>query len=220
MVDVRVSSKHELPAAKTVLVVDGDEHVRSTLRRILEARNYQCRLVASAAEARAALDDGPIDLVLSDVMLPGETGVALLRSLRDGNPRLPVVMVSGVSDPDLANTTLELGAYGYVTKPFDANQVVIAVNNAILRSRLEEENRGYREQLEWMVTERTVELADALGDLAATDALLRVSSEATIDMLAQAIEGRDTETGQHIARMSRYAALLAAAAASTRSGAA
>ena len=60
-----------------------------------------------------------------------------------------------------------------------------------------------------MVTERTVELADALADLAASDTLLRASSEATIEMLAQAIEGRDIETGQHIARMSRYAALLA-----------
>jgi putative two-component system response regulator len=142
-------------------------------------------------------------------MLPGETGIALLRSLRGEYPRLPIVMVSGVCDPDVANTALELGAYGYVTKPFDANQVVIAVNNAILRATAEEENRAYRDQLEWMVTDRTVELADALNDLATSDALLRVSSEATVDMLAQAIEGRDIETGQHIARMSRYAALLA-----------
>jgi putative two-component system response regulator len=201
--------ERESQAAQTVLIVDGDEQVRDTLRRILEDRNFDCRLAASAAEAREALDFWTIDLVLSDVMLPGETGLALLRSLRADNPGVPIVMVSGVSDPDVANTAHELGAYGYVTKPFDANQVVIAVNDAILRSRLEEENRGYREQLEWMVTERTLELADALRDLAASDALLRMSSEATIDMLAQAIEGRDIETGQHIARMSRYAALLA-----------
>jgi putative two-component system response regulator len=141
--------------------------------------------------------------------MPGEKGMGLLRSLRADNPGLPIVVVSGVSDPDVANVALELGAYGYVTKPFDPNQVVIAIDNAILRCSLEDENRHYREQLEWMVTERTFELADALADLAASDSLLQMSSEATIDMLAQAIEGRDIETGQHIARMSRYAALLA-----------
>ena len=199
----------ELSPSKVVLVVDDDEQVRRTLRRILEDRNFECEVANSAAEARHALDSLSVDIVLSDVMMPGETGMGLLRSLRDENPGLPIVMVSGVNDPDVANVAIELGAYGYVTKPFDANQVVIAVNNAILRCELEDENRHYREQLEWMVMERTIELADALDDLAATDALLRTSSEATIDMLAQAIEGRDIETGQHIARMSRYAALLA-----------
>jgi len=199
----------ELQPSKTVLVVDEDEQVRRALRRILEDRNFTCQVAASAAEAREALHCVSVDLVLSDVMLSGETGIGLLRSLRADNPGLPVVMVSGVNDPDVANIALELGAYGYVTKPFDANQVVIAVNNAILRCSLEDENRHYREQLEWMVTERTIELADALGALANSDAMLRTSSEATIDMLAQAVEGRDIETGQHIARMSRYAALIA-----------
>jgi putative two-component system response regulator len=194
---------------RTVLVVDDDEQVRRTLRRILEDRNYGCRVASSAIEAREALGFISFDAVITDVMMPGETGIGLLRSLRATNPELPIVMVSSVRDPDVANVALELGAYGYVTKPFDANQVVIAVDNAILRSTLETENRVYKEQLEWMVLERTIELADALDDLAASDKLLRVSSEATIDMLAQAIEGRDIETGQHIARMSRYAALLA-----------
>lgn len=194
---------------KLALVVDDDEQVRRTLSRILEDRNYECRLASSALEAREVLGSGSFDVVLTDLMMPGETGIGLLRTLRRDNPEVPIVMVSNVRDPDVANVALELGAYGYVTKPFEANQVAIAVDNAVLRSNLETENRIYKEQLEWMVLERTIELADALDDLAANDKLLRVSSEATIDMLAQAIEGRDIETGQHIARMSRYAALLA-----------
>jgi putative two-component system response regulator len=196
-------------SVKSVLVVADDDQVRRTLSRILTDRGYECRLVSNAAEARASLALSPVDVVLSDVMLPGETGIGLVRTLRTDHPQLPIVMVSGVSDPDVANTALELGAYGYVTTPFDVNQVLIAVDNAIVRAGLEEENRDYRERLEWMVFERTIELANALDDLAASDGRLRVSSEATIDMLAQAIEGRDIETGQHIARMSRYAALLA-----------
>lgn len=199
----------EPQSPKVVLVVEDDERVRRMLRRILESRNFECKVAGSAAEAREALDSLSVDIVMCDVVTRGETGIGLLRSLRADNPGLPIVIVSGVHDPEAANAALELGAYGYVTTPFDANQVVIAVNNAILRCNLEDENRHYREQLEWMVFERTVELANALDDLATSDALLRTSSEATIDMLAQAIEGRDIETGQHIARMSRYSALLA-----------
>jgi putative two-component system response regulator len=199
----------QLQSRKMALVVDDDAHTRRTLSRILEDRNYDCRLASTASEARKALGCEPFDLMLTAVMLPGETGITLLRSLRQEQPGLPIVMVSSVRDPDVASVALELGAYGYVTKPFDSNQVVIAVDNAVRRSSLETENRVYKEQLEWMVLERTIELADALDDLAASDKLLRVSSEATIEMLAQAIEGRDIETGQHIARMSRYAALLA-----------
>jgi putative two-component system response regulator len=195
--------------SKSVLVVDDDDQVRRALSRILEGGSYHCGLASSAVEARELLDSSSFDVVLTDVMMPGETGIGLLRSLRAVWPRLPIVMVSGVRDPNVAKVALELGAYGYVTKPFDANQVLIAVSNAIVRSNLEDENRAYREQLEWMVTERTIELAEALDDLADRDSLLRLSSEATIDMLAQAIEGRDIETGQHITRMSRYSALIA-----------
>jgi len=201
-------SRHE-QQSRRVLVVDDDDEVRRTLSQILQHREYDVRLAAGAAEARAILRSASFDVVLCAVMMPGETGMTFLQSIGIDEPRIPIVMMSRVSDPAVANTALERGAYGYITKPFDANQVVIALDSAIARAKLETENHDYREKLEWMVFERTIELADALEELAARDGLLRMSSEATIEMLAQAIEGRDMETGQLIARMSRYAALLA-----------
>ena len=192
-----------------ILVVDDEEQVRRVLTRILREYGYECRMAASVEEALARLVEDEYEAVLSDVLMPGESGIALLRTLGDAAPEVPVVMVSGVGDPDFASSALELGAYGYVTKPFEANQVLIAVANAIHRARLERENRSYRVQLEGMVADRTSELTQALTDLQAADRRLREASAETIQFLAQAIEGRDVETGQHIVRMSRYSTLLA-----------
>jgi len=121
-------------------------------------------------------------------------------------------MVSGVSDLSFASLALELGAYGYITKPFDASQVLIAVANAARRAELEIENASHRMHLEELVDERTGELRAALEQLAGAERQARTASEEMVRAMSQAIEGRDLETGQHIMRMSRYTALLAQAA--------
>ncbi|MCU1451574.1 MAG: Response regulator with domain [Acidimicrobiales bacterium] len=192
-----------------ILVVDDDEQVRGTLARVLGKYDYAPRAVATAAQARAALRDRAWELVLCDVRMPEESGINLLHHIRTQHPDLPVVMISGVVDPAFAAGALDLGAYGYVTKPFDANQVLIAVANALRRATLETENSAYREQLEEKVRERTADLGDALARVCRSEEQLRLATEDTVRALSRAIEGRDVETGQHIERMSRYAALLA-----------
>jgi putative two-component system response regulator len=118
-------------------------------------------------------------------------------------------MCSGVTDAAFADVALELGADGYVTKPFDASQVLIAVAGALRRARLERENHAYRAHLEGMVVERTSALTDALVELQTASEQLQQSAELTINALATAIEGRDVETGQHVVRVARYTELLA-----------
>ena len=192
-----------------ILVVDDQEPVRRSLARILSGNGHHCDMVATVEEARHALRLGEYELVLCDVMMPDEHGVALLRHARAKYPGLPVVMVSGVTDPSFAALALGLGAYGYVTKPFEANQVLIEVANALLRAKADGENERYRTGLEDMVAERTSELRHTVEQLRASEVTLRQVSEDTINSLARAIEGRDSETGQHIERMSRYAGILA-----------
>jgi putative two-component system response regulator len=185
-----------------ILVVDDDQQVRDVLARILATHHHDCTTASSVDEARPVLHDPECELVLCDVMMPGESGFDLLRQLHDEHSELPVVMVSGVHDVGLATLALELGAYGYVTKPFEPNQVLIAVANALRRAELEVENASYRMHLEELVDARTVDLAEARSQL-------RVASEEMVNALSQAIEGRDIETGYHIARMSRYTTLIA-----------
>ncbi|MCU1429406.1 MAG: Response regulator with domain [Actinomycetia bacterium] len=193
-----------------VLVVDDDEQVRSLLGRFLGRRGYVLSFASSPAEALDTISGGNVDLVLSDVKMPGGSGIQLLETLRERNVDVPVVMVSGVSDPDFADTALALGASGYVTKPFDASQVLIAAANAIRRGKLERENRSYREGLELMVDVRTRALTDTLAELQTSGERLQRSTEFTVQALAQAIDGRDVETGHHVIRVSRYATVLAA----------
>jgi len=185
-----------------ILVVDDDPQVCEVLSRILESHDHECTTAASVDEARPVLGDPACELVLCDVMMPDESGFDLLRQLHDQHAEIPVVMVSGVHDVGLATLALELGAYGYVTKPFEPNQVLIAVANALRRAELEVENASYRIHLEELVDARTT-------DLAAARSGLRVASEEMVNALSQAIEGRDIETGYHIARMSRYTTLIA-----------
>ncbi len=169
-----------------ILVVDDDPQVRGVLRRILERSEYRCVEAENAAEARRLLATTTPDLMLSDVAMPDESGIELLRHVHAEHPDVAIVMVSGLSDPHLAAAALDLGAYGYVTKPFDASQVLIAVANALRRAHLEAENREHRAALEQQVQQRTAELEKALG-------ALRRSDERRRRLLARIVDAQEDE---------------------------
>ena len=148
-----------------IVVVDDDAHVRRLLCDILAARGHRCEVVASARDARVLLASEPPDVVLCEVTMPGESGFALLRYLRGEYPLLPVVMVSAIGEVEVATSAFELGAYGWVTKPFDANEVLIAVHNAAIRGDLERRSARYEQTLEQSVLRRTVELRETADRL-------------------------------------------------------
>jgi putative two-component system response regulator len=118
-------------------------------------------------------------------------------------------MVTGMDDRRYADVAIELGAYGYILKPFKPNELIINVGNALRRRTLEIENRGHREQLEQTVLDRTSALRDTIAQLESSDSELRRLREETIRRLSSAAEFRSQETGEHILRMSLYCSLLA-----------
>ncbi len=181
--------------APRVLVVDDEDAIRRLHVRALRVDGHDLSEASSAAEARRALAARSIDLVLSDVTMPGESGIELARWILVEHPDVAVVMVTGVDDPEVARIALDGGASGYLIKPVSSSQLRIVVANALRQRQLEIERRGYEERLERTVHERTAEL--------------RQSREETIRRLASAAEFRDDDTGHHIERMSRYAAMLA-----------
>lgn len=192
-----------------ILVVDDEESVRRLLKRILEAGGWAPALAVDAADARRQLGRESFALALCDVEMPGESGLELMEHMLAEHPDTAVVMVSGLDSPKLAEAALELGAYGYVTKPFKRNDVTIGVSNALIRRRLEVEARNHRNRLEETVQERTRSLRHAMARLEDAKEALAVSREETITRLARAVEHRDPETGGHIERMSRYCGFLA-----------
>ncbi len=192
-----------------LLIVDDEDLIRRMLGRMLRRKGYDVTLAGSAKEAREALKAQTFELVLSDVNMPGESGLDLVHFITETYPDTAAVMVTGVDDPKIANTALEVGAYGYIIKPFETNEVLINVANALRRRTLEIENRRYRTYLEQTVQERTRDLQHAVVELEAASSELRNSREETIQRLARAAEFRSDETALHIRRMSLYCELLA-----------
>jgi putative two-component system response regulator len=197
------------PQTTRVLVVDDEQPVIHVLRRLLLRHGYVCDAATSAEEARVKLARAPgFHLMLCDVTMPGESGLDLVRDMARVSPDTAIVMVTGIDDPAMAEVALESGVYGYVIKPFEANEILINIRNALRRRALEVENREQKERLARTLDERTFELRDAISGLRLLTDDLRNAYEETIQRLARAAEFRHNETAQHVQRMSRYSAML------------
>jgi putative two-component system response regulator len=177
-----------------ILCVDDDPHVRTVIQRILELAGHECDTAADCDEARRLLAVHPYSVVLCDIGLPGESGLDLLGDLAR-RPAVATVMVTGHDDPGSADTALELGAYGYLTKPFVTNDLLINVAGAIRRSKVEEA--------------RSAALERAYAALAASEAELRRAYAETVTRLGRAMEYHDLETGAHVERVGESARAIA-----------
>lgn len=193
-----------------ILVVDDEEPVRRTLARVLEGGGYtDVTTVGSAQDALLLVVNDEFHLMLTDMEMPGESGLELLRKVRECSPETATMMVTGRDDAKLAESALSIGAFGYIIKPFKRNEVLINVNNALRRRALEIENSAHRDRLEGMVKTRTEDLWVALNKVEAAQRDITISRSETIHRLALAGEFRDDETGRHVERMSLYTELLA-----------
>jgi putative two-component system response regulator len=192
-----------------ILVVDDEEPIRRVIARLLQRNGYECETAGDAEEAMLLLKERDFALVLTDMDMPGTSGLDLIMQIVAMFEDIATVMVTGMDDAKLADAALKIGAYGYIIKPFESNEILINVMNALRRRGLEIENRNHRLRLEQMVRDRTAELWEAIARLEKAEKNLRQSREETVQRLSIAAEFRDDETAQHIQRMSRYCALLA-----------
>lgn len=120
--------------AATILVVDDDDPVRVMLARLLRTQGYDVRQAASAAEARAVLEHGRPDLVISDIVMPGESGIELRRGILDRWPGLPVILISGYSAEGPAEFAARTPDTIFVQKPFAADQFLALVQQTLAGS--------------------------------------------------------------------------------------
>lgn len=164
-----------------VLVVDDDTQVAAVLDRILQREGYRCTVAHDSTSAREWLGRAPYDLLFCDVHLPDGSGLDLVESsVKDYEP-MAALMVSGIDEVALAQHALEVGAYGYVLKPFTTNEVLIAVLGALRHRRTE---FGARHEA-------------------------RAAQEEIIDRLCIAIEARDPDAAPHITRTSELSLFVA-----------
>ena len=178
-----------------ILVVDDEPSVREVLAEGLELFGYAVEQAETGAKAYERISRGGIALVLSDIEMPGESGLSLLKRVKDLDEAIEFIMVTGVVDVQMAIDTIRQGAADYVTKPFNLAEVQIVVDRTLEKRRLIRENREYQEQLEQKVAERTREL--------------HASYEASLEALVTALDFRDNETHGHSRRVVEYAVLVA-----------
>ncbi len=122
-----------------ILVVDDEELYRRSLQRILQRVGHQVSEAQDATEALNAISDQPFDLVLVDLKMPGLNGIELVRQIRDINPDLPCIMVTGFGTPESSVDALRAGAFWYLEKPFDQSNLEVVrklVDQAIEHGRL------------------------------------------------------------------------------------
>jgi putative two-component system response regulator len=195
-------TKTQIQSAAAILVVDDEESLRRSTRRVLERAGHRCDEAGSTREARERLAAQPFDAVILDIYMPRETGIDLLGDLLADERGIAVLMATGEDDPDIAELATRRGAYGYLLKPFTPNELLIGVYNALSRLKLERQQRNYRQYLEDTVEERTVALRARLEDL-------RISRMETVHCLATAVERCDVDTSEHSERIGTLSAYLA-----------
>ena len=149
-----------------ILVVDDEDPIREIVCSMLAAANYKTRQASSGLKALAILDAGEeFELMLSDLMMADLDGIGLLERTKEGYPDMPVVMVTAVHDIAVALAAIRNGAYDYLLKPFEREQLLATVRRALENRRLKMENRAYQTDLERMVEARTEQLKSAMADL-------------------------------------------------------
>ncbi len=139
-----------MPVERTrarVLATDDRPEVLRLVERTLGER-YDCDVAGSVEEARGRLAEGAYEVALCDIQMPGESGLVLVEEIARDQPETAVVLVTGVDDPEVAERAFELGAHGYLVKPFWPGQLLISVLTALRRRELEIAQRAHSRTLE------------------------------------------------------------------------
>jgi putative nucleotidyltransferase with HDIG domain len=192
-------------ADQRILVVDDEDAIRDAVCSILTQAGFECHPVNSGREALATLrGDNSVSIVLSDLIMEGMDGLTLLSKVRDEFPDLPVVMVTAVDDISVALAAIRNGAYDYLLKPFEKEQLLAMVRRALETRRLKLENLAYQTKLESLVSARTEMLRKALADL-------ERSYDITLEALGDALDLKDAETEGHSKRVTAFTIAIARA---------
>ena len=189
--------------ADRILVVDDEEPIREIVASMLGTAGYICKQAGSGMEALAVLTSGDeFELMLSDLMMADLDGIGLLERTKEKYPDMPVVMVTAVHDISVALAAIRNGAYDYLLKPFEREQLLNTVSRALENRRLKVENRTYQTNLESLVKARTDQLQAAMANL-------ERSYDMTLEALGDALDMKDAETEGHSRRVTAFTIVIA-----------
>ena len=185
-----------------ILVVDDEVNIRNALVTMLEKKGHQVRGVGTGEEALEQLEAATVDLVITDLRMPGIGGMEFLRRLKDSRPDTDVVVMTAYGSIDTAVEAMRYGAYDYLTKPIDRERFPVMIDKALERHALARENKQLRDRLETRVRfdqmvgesepmQRVYSLVEMVADSAVT-VLLTGESGTGKELVARAIHNKST----------------------------
>jgi len=130
-----------------ILVTDDENSIRNSLREILEFEGYTVSEAGSGSEALEIVGDEKVDLLLLDIKMQGMDGIEVLEKIREGDPDLPIIMISGHGNIEVAVEATKLGAFDFLEKPPDLNRLLVSVRNALDKQELTRENKSMKSRL-------------------------------------------------------------------------
>ncbi|MGC2063843.1 MAG: HD domain-containing phosphohydrolase [Thermodesulfovibrionales bacterium] len=187
----------ETQKKKIVLVVDDDCHILASLRLLLSAYEYDVVTAVNAAGALDKLREIDVDIVLTDIRMPGMDGLELAGKIRERTPELPVLIMTAWAEMDVAVDAVKKGAFDFIIKPYKPDYLLHSLRKAGTFCDMKVLELNYRQSLEEEVKKKTRELSDLNREL--------------INRLTVVAEYRDTDTGLHISRVGRFAGTIAGA---------
>jgi putative two-component system response regulator len=191
---LQYSVKDMLDEQETLLIVDDEAAIRKLLRQKLSREGYRCEEANTAEQVLNTLGTNLIALVILDIKMPGKSGIELLPEIKSDYPYTAVIMATAINDINIAVQCLKQGADDYVCKPFNLEEVTLAVQRALEKRHLQLEVREYQQFLEERVEEQTGEIKKLfLG---------------AIEALVSALEAKDKYTGGHSRRVTELALAL------------
>jgi len=180
-----------------ILVVDDERAICAILAERLSLEGFECCSCSSGKDALALLAEETFDSVISDLQMPGMTGLELLNQVRRTYPRLAFLIATGHNDINIGVEAMKQGADDYLLKPLQLDAVVSSVRRAIEKKHLEVELENYRSHLQEMVDHRTKQLQSAMKRI-------ELTYDETLEALGAALDLRDTDTAGHSRRVSLY----------------
>jgi len=199
---VKFGSNMDAAPQFRVLVVDDDLAIRQLLATKLKLCGFSTTACGSGEEALKLLSNQSFDAIISDLNMPGISGLELLAEAHRQFPLTAFLMATGVGDVSVGVAAMKQGAADYILKPFQMEAVVASLRRALEMKRMEAELEEYRHRLEEMVEQRTNQLKAAMRRIEFT-------YDETLEALAAALDLRDNETAGHSRRVTLYALEIA-----------
>ena len=164
------------PQMPHVLVVDDEPEIRQMVSLCLRKYNFRVTCAEDVAEACKILVMEQFDAIISDVMMPGEDGIVFLARVHESLPDIPVILMTGHAQLQMAVNAIKNGAFDFICKPFDFDHLRKIVLRAVNYSKLQRMEKNYRAELEETVIKRTAELKESMVELDYTRAALQQSA--------------------------------------------